>query len=174
MKASVAVYPGSFDPLTNGHLDIITRALPFFEQIIVGVVSNPNKNPLFSPQERVQMIEAVCQHFGSRVAIESFTGLLVDFVSDKRARVVLRGLRAISDYEYEGQMALTNRHLCPTIETFFLMAREEVSYISSSTVKQVAMYGGDVSRLVPPIVARSLYDRFGSSSKDGGQGRNSG
>lgn len=160
MKASVAVYPGSFDPLTNGHLDIITRALPFFERIIVGVVCNPSKQPLFSPQERVAMIESVCQPFGDRVSTESFTGLLVDFVSAKKARVVLRGLRAISDYEYEGQMALTNRHLCPAIETFFLMAREEVSYISSSTVKQVAMFGGNVSGLVPPLVATALHDAF--------------
>jgi pantetheine-phosphate adenylyltransferase len=156
MQAAIAVYPGSFDPFTNGHLDIISRALPFFQRIIVGVVWNPNKQPLFSSAERVDMIQQVCQKFGERVEVLSFTGLLVDFVESQGARVVLRGLRAISDYEYEGQLALTNRHLRPAIETFFLMAREEVSYVSSSMVKQVAMFGGDVSGLVPAVVAERL------------------
>jgi pantetheine-phosphate adenylyltransferase len=160
MQAAIAVYPGSFDPFTNGHLDIVSRALPFFERIVVGVVWNPSKQPLFSAEERVTMIQEVCQPFGDRVVVESFTGLLVDFVETRGARIVLRGLRAVSDYEYEGQMALTNRHLRPAIETFFLMAREEVSYISSSVVRQVAMLGGDVSKLVPPIVVDRLRQRF--------------
>ena len=160
MQAAIAVYPGSFDPFTNGHLDIVSRSLPFFERIIVAVVWNPNKQPLFSAEDRVAMIQEVCQTFGDRVIVESFSGLLVDFVETRGARVVLRGLRAVSDYEYEGQMALTNRHLRPEIETFFLMAREEVSYISSSVVRQVAMLGGDVSKLVPPIVVERLRQRF--------------
>ena len=160
MQAAIAVYPGSFDPFTNGHLDIVSRSLPFFERIVVGVVWNPSKQPLFSAEERVKMIQEVCQPFGDRVAVESFTGLLVDFVETRGARIVLRGLRAVSDYEYEGQMALTNRHLRPAIEIFFLMAREEVSYISSSVVRQVAMLGGDVSKLVPPIVVDRLHQRF--------------
>jgi pantetheine-phosphate adenylyltransferase len=163
MQAAIAVYPGSFDPFTNGHLDIVSRSLPFFERIVIGVVWNPSKQPLFSAEERVTMIQKVCQPFGDRVVVESFSGLLVDFVEARGARIVLRGLRAVSDYEYEGQMALTNRHLRPAIETFFLMAREEVSYISSSVVRQVAMLGGDVSKLVPPIVVDSLRQKF---SKD--------
>jgi pantetheine-phosphate adenylyltransferase len=165
MQAAVAVYPGSFDPFTNGHLDIVTRSLPFFERIVVGVVWNPSKQPLFPADERVAMIQQVCEPFGERVSVESFSGLLVDFVESQGARVVLRGLRAVSDYEYEGQMALTNRHLRPAIETFFLMAREEVSYISSSVVRQVAMLGGDVSRLVPPIVVEGLQRQFGSTGR---------
>jgi pantetheine-phosphate adenylyltransferase len=160
MQAALAVYPGSFDPFTNGHLDIVSRSLPFFERIVVAVVWNPSKQPLFSAEDRVAMIQNVCQPFGDRVVVESFTGLLVDFVEARGARVVLRGLRAVSDYEYEGQMALTNRHLRPAIETFFLMAREEVSYISSSVVRQVAMLGGDVSKLVPPNVVDRLRQRF--------------
>jgi pantetheine-phosphate adenylyltransferase len=151
--------PGSFDPLTNGHVDIITRSLGIFDKVVVGVLDNPSKQALFSEQERVALIQRQFAKYGDRIVVMSFTGLLVEFVKSVKSRVVIRGLRAISDFDYEAQMSLINRTLDPTIETFFLSAREEHSYISSTIVKQVALLGGNVSNMVPPLVARALVKK---------------
>jgi pantetheine-phosphate adenylyltransferase len=156
----LAVFPGSFDPLTRGHVDIIERALTVFGSIVVGVLINRSKESLFSPQERVRLIREQCKAFGDRVHVESFSGLLVGFVNKIGGKVIIRGLRAISDFDYEAQMALVNRRLDPSIETFFMTAREENSYISSSIVKQVALLGGDVSAMVPSVVAKALKARY--------------
>jgi pantetheine-phosphate adenylyltransferase len=155
-STQVAVVPGSFDPLTNGHVDIITRSLSIFDRVVVGVLNNPSKQSLFAEQERVALIERQFARYGGRISVVSFTGLLVEFVKSVKSRVVIRGLRAISDFDYEAQMSLINRTLDPSIETFFLTAREEHSYISSTIVKQVALLGGDVSNMVPPLVAKAL------------------
>lgn len=154
-----ALYPGSFDPITNGHLDLIHRGAAMFERLIVAVLSNARKEPpLFSAEERMQMLrEVTCRY--PNVEIESFEGLLVDFAAQRNATVLLRGIRAISDYEYELQMALMNRRLRPEIETVFLMAGEAHSFISSRLVKEVAWLGGDISGLVPPSVEAQLKER---------------
>lgn len=151
-----AVFPGSFDPFTKGHADIVERALAIFDRVIVGVLHNPSKTYLFEEQERVALIAKHFERLGDRVAVESFSGLLVDFVARTGSRVVLRGLRAVSDFDYEAQMALVNRRLAPQVETLFLTSREEHSYISSSVVKQVATLGGDVSEMVPAIINQAL------------------
>ncbi|MFN4895892.1 MAG: pantetheine-phosphate adenylyltransferase [Pseudomonadota bacterium] len=154
--AQIAVIPGSFDPLTNGHVDIIERALGIFDRVVVGVLNNPSKRSLFTESERVALIERQFSRYKGRISVVSFSGLLVEFVRSVKSRVVIRGLRAISDFDYEAQMSLINRKLDPAIETFFLTAREEHSYISSTIVKQVALLGGDVSNMVPAPVARAL------------------
>jgi pantetheine-phosphate adenylyltransferase len=155
-----AVYPGSFDPLTNGHLDLIARSLRIFDELIVAVVTNPNKTALFTDDERMAMIrEATCDL--GRIEVMVFEGLLVDFATRVGARAIVRGLRAVSDFEYEFQMALMNRKLREEIETVFLMPHEAYSYISSRLIKEVAGYGGSVEGLVPPGVARRLQERFG-------------
>ena len=159
-KVVAAVFPGSFDPLTNGHTDIITRASRIFDRVIVAVLSNPHKTTLFSADERVHLIREACRKITPRIVVESFSGLLVDFVKKTRSRVIIRGLRAISDYDYEVQMALMNRNLNPEIETFFMSTSEQHSYISSSVVKQVAAFGGDVRRFVPPSVASALRKKL--------------
>jgi pantetheine-phosphate adenylyltransferase len=156
----IAVFPGSFDPLTNGHVDIIQRALAIFDTVIVGVLHNPAKFSLFTPEERVQLIQAQFKKQAGRVCVASFSGLLVEFVQSVQSRVIIRGLRAISDFDYEAQMALINRKLSPSIETLFLTAREEHSYISSTVVRQVAMLGGDVSEMVPRGVEAALKKRY--------------
>lgn len=153
---TTAVFPGSFDPLTNGHVDIIERSVRLFDRVIVAVVSNPEKNPLFSIPEREAMIRAELKRLGKRVEVRSFSGLLVEFLKQTRSSIVIRGLRAISDYDYETQMALVNKSLWDQVETVFLVAREENSYISSSLVKQVALYGGDVASFVPPHIGKAL------------------
>lgn len=153
------MFPGSFDPLTNGHVDIIERSLSLFDRVVVGVLANPSKAPLFSPDERVKLIEMQFRK-NKRVKAMAFDGLLVTFAKKIGAKTIIRGLRAISDYDYETQMALTNRKLAPKLETVFLVAREENSYISSTVVKQVAKYGGDVSGLVPKIVEKALRTVF--------------
>jgi pantetheine-phosphate adenylyltransferase len=152
----VAVIPGSFDPLTNGHVDIIERALGIFDRVVVGVLNNPSKKALFDDSERVSLIEREFSRYTSRLSVVSFSGLLVEFVQSVKSRVVIRGLRAISDFDYEAQMSLINRRLDPSIETFFLTAREEHSYVSSTIVKQVALLGGDVSDMVPAAVTKAL------------------
>jgi pantetheine-phosphate adenylyltransferase len=157
---STAVFPGSFDPLTNGHVDIIERSVEIFDTVIVGVLSNPSKSSLFTPEERVKLIATQFARLKGRVHVASFSGLLVEFVQSVDSRVIVRGLRAISDFDYEAQMALINRKLSPKIETFFLTAREEHSYISSSVVRQVAMLGGDVSEMVPAVVATALKKKY--------------
>jgi pantetheine-phosphate adenylyltransferase len=157
---SIAVFPGSFDPLTIGHVDIIERALTIFDKVVVGVLINHSKHSLFSPGERVALIKEQFLAHGDRIQVESFSGLLVKLVNRVKSRVIIRGLRAISDFDYEAQMALVNRRLAPQVETFFMTAREENSYISSSIVKQVALLGGDVSGMVPIGVARELLKKY--------------
>jgi pantetheine-phosphate adenylyltransferase len=154
--SQVAVIPGSFDPLTNGHIDIIERALGIFGRVVVGVLSNPSKTALFTDVERVEIIEKQFASCKGQISVVSFSGLLVEFVKSVKSKVVIRGLRAISDFDYEAQMSLINRKLDDSIETLFLTAREEHSYISSSIVKQVALLGGDVSDMVPPVVVKAL------------------
>ncbi|NDC37273.1 MAG: pantetheine-phosphate adenylyltransferase [Proteobacteria bacterium] len=154
-----AVFPGSFDPLTNGHVDIIERSVKLFDKVIVAVVSNPEKNPLFSIPEREALIRTELKRLGKRVEVRSFSGLLVEFLKQTRSSIVIRGLRAISDYDYETQMALVNKSLWDQVETVFLVAREENSYISSSLVKQVALYGGDVASFVPPHIGKALRQK---------------
>ena len=156
----IALFPGSFDPLTHGHTDIIRRALSIFDKVIVSVLSNPDKDTLFSVKERMQIIADEFKQFGNAVEIASFSGLLVDFAAARGARILVRGLRAVSDYDYEAQMALMNRSLNSDIETLFLVAREENSYISSTLVKQVASMGADVSRYVSPAVAKVLKKKL--------------
>lgn len=154
-----AIFPGSFDPLTNGHVDVIERCLTMFPEVVVSVLSNPSKDALFSVDERMALI---AKHFSGveGVSVASFSGLLVEFALSQKARIVVRGLRAISDFDYEAQMALINRSLDSSIETLFLMAREANSYISSSVVKQIAPLGADVGHLVPPVVDQALRERF--------------
>lgn len=159
-KGSIVVFPGSFDPLTNGHVDVVERSLEIFDTVVIGVLDNVNKSALFSPQERVELIQRQFQRCRERVEVASFSGLLVDFVRKVKSRVVVRGLRAISDFDYEAQMALVNRRLNPGIETLFLMAREENSYISSTVVRQVALLGGDVGQMVPKVVEEALRRKF--------------
>ncbi|HMB53624.1 MAG TPA: pantetheine-phosphate adenylyltransferase [Thermoanaerobaculia bacterium] len=156
----IAVYPGSFDPIHNGHLDVIERLVPLWDEVVVAVLNNEQKQPLFSVAERVETIaELVASHPNCRV--ESFSGLLVDFMDHLGARMVVRGLRAVSDFEVEFQMALMNRRLNPTVETFFMTPREDYGYLSSRLVKEVFHLGGDLGGLVPPLVLDRLRDKVG-------------
>lgn len=153
------LYPGSFDPITNGHVDIIERCLEVFDGITIAVLGNPKKDPLFTTKERVDMIrELFCRR--ADVKVTSFRGLLVDFARRERVRVVVRGLRAISDFEYELQMALMNRNLGPDIETFFMMPNVKYSFLSSNLVREVVMLGGAVDDFVPVSVARKLGEKL--------------
>jgi len=154
----VAIYPGSFDPITNGHLDLIQRGSALFDRLIVAILRNDEKRPLFSVEERVEMLREVIGGV-TNVEVGSFDGLLVDYAADRGASVILRGIRAISDYEYELQMALMNRRLRPEIETVFLMAGEAHSFISSRLVKEVIRLGGNISGLVPPSIEGRLKRR---------------
>jgi pantetheine-phosphate adenylyltransferase len=156
----IAIYPGSFDPITNGHLDLIERGCRLFDKLIVSILRNETKQPLFSVEERIEMLGEVVGSYPN-VAVDSFGGLLVDYAAQNNATVLLRGIRAISDYEYELQMALMNRRLRPDIETVFMMASEAYSFISSRLVKEVFGLGGDIEGLVPPSVERRLRNRFG-------------
>jgi len=154
----VAIYPGSFDPITNGHLDLIQRGSALFDRLIVAILRNDEKRPLFSVEERMEMLREVIGGL-SNVEVGSFDGLLVDYAAQRAASVILRGIRAISDYEYELQMALMNRRLRPEIETVFLMAGEAHSFISSRLVKEVIRLGGNISGLVPPSIEGRLKRR---------------
>jgi pantetheine-phosphate adenylyltransferase len=151
----IALYPGSFDPLTNGHVDIIERGSRIFDQIIVAILGNVEKTPLFSESERVEILQDVFKG-RANVRIETFSGLLVDYAQQKKASVIVRGLRAVSDFEYEFQMALMNRHLEPNLETVFMMPAEQYTYISSRLIKEVFTLGGEITGLVPPIVEDKL------------------
>jgi pantetheine-phosphate adenylyltransferase len=155
MKTITAIYPGSFDPVTNGHLDLIDRGTKIFDHLIVAVLRNPEKDPLFSLQERVEMLREVTRPWAN-VEVDVFDGLLVDYVRRRKATVILRGIRAISDYEYELQMALMNRKLEPQIETVFMMPAETYSYLSSRLVREIALLGGSIQGLVPPVVEQRL------------------
>lgn len=157
---SAAIYPGSFDPMTNGHVSIINSGLVCFDRLVVAVLSNPKKNPLFTVEERVEMIREEFQN-APNIEVDSFDGLLVDYCRQKNVRVILRGLRAVADFEYELQMANMNRHLNKDIETAFLMANDAYFYVSSNIVKEAATLGGDVSKLVPPSVATRLRSKLG-------------
>jgi pantetheine-phosphate adenylyltransferase len=158
MTERVALYPGSFDPLTNGHLDILSRARRLADKVVVAILENDVKTPLFSVAERMEMIREIVGD-DPATPVRSFSGLLVDFALEMKATLIVRGLRAVSDYEYELQMALMNRRLTPSIETVFLMAKEEYSYVSSRLVKEVARLGGDLSGLVPESVRLRLLAR---------------
>ncbi|MGC2402084.1 MAG: pantetheine-phosphate adenylyltransferase [Acidobacteriaceae bacterium] len=153
-----AIYPGSFDPLTNGHLDLIARGAKIFDHLVVAILKNSEKAPLFSVPERIEMLSEAVQPFGN-VSVATFDGLLVDFVVKEGAQAILRGVRAISDYEYELQMALMNRRLAAQVETVFLMADEKYSYVSSRLIKNVFELGGSVEGLVPETVIRRLQAR---------------
>jgi|ERR1700690_689351 pantetheine-phosphate adenylyltransferase len=159
-KSAMAIYPGSFDPLTNGHLDLIERGAQIFETLVVAVARNLEKEPLFAVKERVEMIEAVTYEW-KNVEVDVFDGLLMNYAKAKGARVVMRGIRAISDYEYELQMALMNRKIEPDIETVFMMPAEAFSYLSSRLVKEIARLGGPIKGLVPPIVEERLRAKVG-------------
>jgi pantetheine-phosphate adenylyltransferase len=157
----VAIYPGSFDPITNGHVDLVKRTLRVFDQVIVAIAANAAKDSsLFTLEERLIMIEEVFKGENGRVQADSFEGLLVDYAERKRATVIIRGLRAVSDFEYEFQMATMNHRLKPKLETFFMMTGESEFYISSRLVKEVVSLGGDVSGLVPGNVLKKLQQKF--------------
>jgi pantetheine-phosphate adenylyltransferase len=155
----IAVYPGTFDPITNGHLDIISRGVRLFDDIILAILRNPDKEPLFPLEERMEILSSVVVRLPN-VRVESFDGLLIDYARSRGARVIVRGLRALSDFEYEYQMALMNQRLGPDIDTFFMMPSEAYSYVSSRLVKEVARLGGDVTGLVPPEVVARLKRRL--------------
>ncbi len=163
---SVAVYPGSFDPITNGHLDVMRRAARVFDRVVVGVLANPRKQPLLGAAERVAVIEEVVAadpELAGRVDVRTFDGLTVDFCREAGASSLVRGLRVISDFESEMQLAHNNRELAPDVDTVFFMTSLEHSYISSSLVKEIAQFGGDVSRMLPPPAAQALAGALGAS-----------
>jgi pantetheine-phosphate adenylyltransferase len=162
MSKITAIYPGSFDPVTNGHLDLIERASRLFHHLVVGVLVNPEKDPLFSVKERVEMLDLVVASLPN-VEVDTFEGLLVDFARSKDARVLLRGIRAVSDYEYELQMALMNRQLEPGLETVFMLPAEAYSYLSSRLVREVARLGGSVKGLVPDVVEERIRAKVSAS-----------
>jgi pantetheine-phosphate adenylyltransferase len=165
MNQKRAVYPGTFDPVTYGHLDIITRALKIFDEVIVGVAHNPGKQPLFTVEERVSTLKQVTRHL-SGVIVDDFECLVVEYVKRKNSGVVIRGLRMISDFEYEFQMALTNRKLNDDIETIFMMPHEAYSYISSRLIKEAVLLGADVSAFVPGPAERILKEKLRMKAKD--------
>lgn len=149
------IYPGTFDPITHGHLDVLGRAAKLFDRVTVAIADNPGKSPFFTIAQRLEMVRPNVTAFGN-VVVTSFNGLLVDFAIAQQAQAIIRGLRALSDFEFEFNMALMNRHLKPEIETIFVMPNEQFSYTSSTLVKQVAKYGGDISHFVPANVATAL------------------
>ena len=155
----IAICAGTFDPLTYGHLDVIERAFKIFPQLIIGVAASEGKSPLFSLEERIELVKNSISHMPT-IILKPFDGLLVDLAESVEAYVIIRGLRAFSDFEYEFQMALTNRKLKPEIETLFLMPKQDHSYVSSSNVREVAKMGGDVSQFVPVPVQNALKDKF--------------
>ena len=170
MKKVIAIYPGSFDPLTNGHLDLIERGSKIFDELIVAILRNPEKAPLFSLSERREMLEAMTRPYRN-VQVDIFSGLLVDYARRKKAQAVLRGIRAISDYEYELQMALMNRKLEPQLETVFMMPAEQFSYLSSRLVKEVFELGGSVRGLVPRMVEERLHQKVNGTAPRRTRGR---
>ncbi|MFY8274099.1 pantetheine-phosphate adenylyltransferase [Pseudoalteromonas sp. SSDWG2] len=154
-----ALYPGTFDPMTNGHLDLIERAAKMFDKVIVAIAHNPNKKPCFSLDERVDLAEQIVAHLDN-VSVIGFTGLLAELAKTQRANVLVRGIRAVSDFEYEFQLANMNRRLNPDLESVFLTPAEENTFISSTLVKEVALHGGNVSEFVAPVVAKALQDKL--------------
>jgi len=164
LKKVIAIYPGSFDPPTNGHLDLIERGSKIFHQLIVAILRNPEKGPVFSLGERRLMLESMTERFRN-VSVDTFDGLTVDYASKVKARAVLRGIRAISDYEYELQMALMNRKLQPELETVFMMPAEKYSYLSSRLVRELAQLGGPITGLVPEMVEQRLKEKLDPAVK---------
>ncbi len=160
MKRTTAIYPGTFDPVTNGHLDLIERSSNLFGRVIVGVLVNPDKDPVFEVEERKELIDLSIPKSVSNVETEVFSGLLVDYAHRREAHVIIRGIRAVSDYEYELQMALMNRRLQPDIETLFMLPSENYSYLSSGLIREIAELGGSVKGLVPDLVERRLLEKF--------------
>ncbi len=157
----IAIYPGTFDPFTNGHLDIVVRSLRIFDRIIIAVTNNPQKSPLFSIEERIELIrETILDLNLQHVSVEHFQGLLVNYVEEKKGIAIIRGLRAVSDFEYELQMALINRRLNPHVDTIFKMPSEEYSFVTSTAVKEIALFGGSVHGVVPAVVENALRDKF--------------
>jgi pantetheine-phosphate adenylyltransferase len=159
MKNHIAIYPGSFDPITNGHMDIIARGLEIFDRVIIAVARNSEKNSLFKVQERIELIKRLVDD-NPRVEVDTFDGLLIDYVVAREARVILRGLRAVSDFEYEFQLAQMNHSLSEQIETLFMMTSTQNAYLSSSIVKEVASLNGEIDNFVPPLVAEELRRKF--------------
>jgi pantetheine-phosphate adenylyltransferase len=158
-----AIYPGSFDPVTNGHLDIIERGCKLFDEIIIGILVNPDKQPFFTVEERQEMLTEVVKSISQGrcdVRVDSFSGLLVNYAVAQEANVIVRGIRAISDYEYELQMALMNRRLAPSVETVFMMPAETYSYVSSRLIKEVFQLGGTVTGLVPPLIEQRMKEKL--------------
>lgn len=156
-----AVYPGTFDPVTNGHIDIIERALKLFDRLFIVVGDNPQKSATFSTEERVMMLKEALKKYDSRIEVEHFEGLLLNYVKKKKSNVVVRGLRAISDFEFEFSRALISRELADDVETIFLMTKDDYAFLSSSIVKEIAMFGGSVKGFVPEIVEKKLKEKFG-------------
>lgn len=150
-----AIYPGSFDPITNGHLDIIERSSKSFDEVVVAVLNNPDKDGLFTTLERVELIKKVIKPY-KNVTVESFSGLLINFMKVQNSRIIIKGLRAVSDFEYENQMALMNNKLDPNIETIFMMSNAKYSFLSSSSIKQVAMFGGCIKGLIPDQIIKDI------------------
>ncbi len=155
----LAVYPGSFDPVTNGHLDVLERASRIFDRVIVAVVHNVYKKPLFTTEERTEMLRRVTEHLPN-LEIDSFSGLLVNYVQERQANVIVRGLRTVSDFEYELQLAMTNNHLCPEVDTVFIACNSKYYFVSSTGVKEAALLGGSVCGLVPPLVEAKLQSKL--------------
>jgi pantetheine-phosphate adenylyltransferase len=169
ISSRVAVYPGTFDPITNGHIDILHRSLAIFDRVIVAIASNVRKTPVFTIEQRIEFIRAALgDHEKDRVEFDSFSGLLVDYCRRRGATTLVRGLRALADFEYEFQFALMNRRLAPAIDTMFLMTAEENFYVSSSLVKEVATFGGDITGLVPEGVRDALVEMFAKKKRPGG------
>ncbi len=163
-----AVYPGSFDPVTNGHLDIITRGAALVDELVVAVVTNPAKKPLFTLDERKEILTKTVSGLPN-VRVDAFSGLLVDFVRQRQATIILKGLRAVSDFEFEFQMALLNRNLAPEVDTIFLMTADQHAFLSSSSIKEIASLGGTVARMVPSYVELKLQQKFGPRAEPVGQ-----
>ena len=163
MDNHIAIYPGSFDPITNGHMDIIRRGLEIFDQVVIAVARNSEKNSLFSVAERVELISKLVDN-NPRLEVDTFDGLLVDYVVSRKARVILRGLRAVSDFEFEFQLAQMNHSVCDQIETLFMMTSAQNGYLSSSIVKEVASLGGDISNFAPSLVVKELKRKFSQRS----------
>jgi pantetheine-phosphate adenylyltransferase len=159
MNKRTAIYPGTFDPFTNGHLDLVNRSLRVFDKVIIAIAPSLKKTPLFALEERIELIRKSLKNY-NRIMIEPFDGLLVDYVKSKRGTVIIRGLRAVSDFEYELQMALMNRRLNPRIETVFMMPNEEYSFLTATIVKEIASLGGPVAELVPSPVEKALRNKF--------------
>jgi pantetheine-phosphate adenylyltransferase len=154
------VYPGTFDPITNGHLDVVSRALQLFDEVVLAIAADSTKRPLFELEQRQALAQAALGDFGKKVRVTTFRGLLIDYVHSEKSNAILRGLRAVSDFEFEFQMALMNRKLSDSIETIFLMPRDTYTYLSSTIIKEIARLGGDVSSFVPPTVEEALKKKY--------------